>query len=402
LLDAGQCSDGQSGIINLDETDAVSSSAPYLQFIDGVSAKDPLTLFTDCPAAGGAADPVVDDPVVVDDDRTPCCKGGVSFLKTEFDGEDFGGGTITLNTTIASKNSDCVLDWTLSLQQVRFRPFFKPLFVDCDDECLLDPFSGVACTSFDDTIAVKAGDDLCVAYIDPETGGIRFDEKFPTDLFLYYFPDNDSSSAFVGRIHTSCSKPVSAPFGQTLVDACASDYPPPFDTENVGNGTQDLPFVKFLDGVSVDYYEAAVAAEIGVDISSLFDISFDGCGCRCQNASSTNPTPPPPTDNPTLELSESPAPPSVAGGTTPPPTTPPTTFAFQEIQCEQECLEYVYNNCVVVSQGVVVEEHCLPPFPFDGFFRSLASTLEDQIRFHRKMGAVYRKALLMIEGEAQK
>jgi hypothetical protein len=135
--------------------------------------------------------------------------------------------------------------------------------------------------------------------------------------------------------------------------------------------------------------------------------SKGGCThCPPTKPSPPKPTPPKPTPaKPTPKCTGSP-------GTTTAPTAniemPP------DDTCERQCMQWVYQNCVVLDElGEVMEDHCIVPFPFDDdlFGRSLAaadgsdvmpakavpSTVQEKIDYHRRMAHVYQQVLSLID-----
>lgn len=330
-------------VVNLEQENVTGS---YLEFVDGVSAKDSTLLFTECSANTSVATAAWMRPGSSKysgskhgaNESPRCCKGGVTYLKVLLDGTQ-GAGLVTLDPSETAKYSDCVDTSANSKAHHKRRPApsgdFAVHFIPCNDPCL-DPFADSTCESATTTVAASPEDSLCLASYDSETNKVLFGVAMPTNVAVYFVPDQDQSSVYSAQVHMSCSKPVHPPFAQAFVDACGGDSVEPFDLTY--SSTASPTHLAFLDGISRDYYEAAIG--VGLDsLSSLYDITFDGCGCECTSApglaSSSAPTPLAQSMSPTsiaTTAAPSPASPGTASPTlaptdavvTPSPTTPPT------------------------------------------------------------------------------
>jgi hypothetical protein len=177
-----------------------------------------------------------------------CCKGGVSYLKVEFqdeqeieqeeaeeeDGEegkavDSHTGTITIDAGLAKLfvNEDhawCISDtettkgtkgtkaggiYTTTTTQYTADPALQ--IIPCDDDCILDPFASVPCSNTTTTLNdVGSGTEICFGMVDPSTNVLMYGTKMPIDLHLWFFYGN--GEVLWTAIHTSCSIPLQNPF----------------------------------------------------------------------------------------------------------------------------------------------------------------------------------------------
>ena len=170
-------------------------------------------------------------------------------------------------------------------------------FVSCDDDCL-DPFGNVECSeSFDEyPVGGDNGDEVCFGSWNDETNRIDFDVKMPTNVELFFVP-NDADSYVVqsAYIHTSCSKPVYPNWATVFAEDCsASDSSYEVNLDNVASPGSLGLYVAFVDGVSRGYYQAAkeLYDEEGI---SYFNVNFADCGCNCDatGAPTISPSPTP-------------------------------------------------------------------------------------------------------------
>jgi len=301
---------------------------PVLIFIDGVGAKFPTSLFTDCDSENNYKD----------EDNT-CCKGGATFLKVRVGGTTVAG-SLTTNKTYAtdchyaesSSSSSSKSSGSKSNKGSTVR------FVSCEDECL-DPFNDVECDEPLDQWEVLTGEDICFGSWDNETNRFDYGSKMVTNLEMFFVPDDTSlfpvQSAY---IHTSCSKPVYPNWAAVFAEYCDSS-----DSSLVNlneTSASSLGFhLAFIDGVSRGYYFAAkeLSDETGL---SFFDVNFANCGCNCAatafptvspSPTAGGPTGSPPTTsrprpNPPRPPTASPSNPPTDSGVPPtsPPVSPPT------------------------------------------------------------------------------
>jgi len=364
----GSCSEGGSSFVNLLEGPDIDSS--YIEFVDGVTAEEPTVLFTDCSIQAGVSH---------------CCRGGASFVKLSFDDSD-SGGLMTLNSTIAAEFSPCILEHVIacegnvtdSLETLVAR------FLHCDDPCL-DPFSTVQCLCSYDALLVDPGSEICIAMYDMEAGRVFFDTQLPSNLPLYFVPYSNESDSFKTLIRTSCSDPLNPSFAQAFFGACnETDAPLPLNLDTTEDAELPPIRITFLDGISSNYYDAAIS--LGLNESNQFDISFAGCGCACEarsavpsssiEASFDLPMEPSfsasvptsfrtfPTISATAEL------PSVV------PTEAPLSSASKPtkkskknckkssipkkgIECKKMCEDWIYENCVFVDDGSLTSDPCV-------------------------------------------
>jgi hypothetical protein len=177
---------------------------------------------------------------------------------------------------------------------------------------------------------VLPGEDICFGSWDETTKRIDFGSKMSTNVEMFFVPDNtDSFPVQSAYIHTSCSKPIYPTWAQVFSDDCDSSDGNLVNLDDVSAGALDSSFhLAFIDGVSREYYEAAKELS-DINGVSFFDINFADCGCGCDTTAS-----PPPTDPPTEPQRPGPGPPN------PGPNPGP------ENSCEQECADWVFNNCV--------------------------------------------------------
>lgn len=241
-----------------------------------------------------------------------CCDGGVSFLKVKFHAQEQINGTITLGSANSPScgNSQDNADSQNASGPKRAKAGFLPKapspsrsstdykhrLVDCNAACIQNPFEGVACD--EDSVLketkVKAGSEICIAMIKPETNQVHeiaFDEKMPTDLYVLFLGSEGFS---VGAIHTSCSVPLSQSWGVRLEDPCNET-----DSGNerkkharerhinvsdiIGDST---PYLSFIDGISTRYFSAVEQVLREPDTQSYvqdFSIGFKNCGCTCES-----------------------------------------------------------------------------------------------------------------------
>jgi hypothetical protein len=197
--------------------------SPVLEFVDGVSAKDPTSILTNCGTYP-----------VVEEEADTCCKGGASFLKVRV-GNTSTAGILTADSTLIG-SSDCKYDE--STNTVRF--------VSCSDDCL-DPFGSQACTNVSESVDVVAGKEVCFGVWDEEEKRIDFGSKMPTNLNLFYIEDGKIQSA---EVHTSCSKPLEAPYAQPFTEDCdPSAAGESVNLDEISNEPQAF-YLAFVDGVS--------------------------------------------------------------------------------------------------------------------------------------------------------
>ena len=187
-----------------------------------------------------------------------CCKGGVSYLKVEFQDEqkidqkeeeeegravDNHTGTITIDASLAKLfvNEDhawCISETETSLTtkgtkaggiyptttttttttQNTADPTIR--IIPCDDDCILDPFSFIPCSNTTTTLKnVGSGTEICFGMVDPSTNVMMYGTKMPIDLHLWFFYGN--GEVLSTAIHTSCSVPLQKPFATgTFVLLC--------------------------------------------------------------------------------------------------------------------------------------------------------------------------------------
>ena len=310
-LELEGCSSGYP-LVNLEEESLVGKM--YLEFVDGVSAKDPSVLFANCPMDRSRNGP-------------PCCRGGASYLRMEHDSQS--PGIMTLNATVASEFSICVEE-----AEYRKRRFASPSpvrFVPCNDPCL-QLFANVSCQTSDETIYVMPKQDICIASIDQDSGTVMFETDLPTTIFLYFAPQYDVNGVdiYVMCIDTSCRSPIHFPYGQQFIDSCGNGHALPIDLSKQGvlGSDQTTPLVAFVDGASRDFFLAAQS--LGMDENSPYDLTFAGCGCHCPNATFT------PTIAPTNMVSPPPSPeltiPSFPTSRPSPAQTTPPSFVPETLE----------------------------------------------------------------------
>mmetsp|Transcript_21461 Transcript_21461/g.51169 ORF Transcript_21461/g.51169 Transcript_21461/m.51169 type:complete len:622 (-) Transcript_21461:108-1973(-) len=246
-----------------------------------------------CAASGGVA-------TILDDD---CCEGGVSYLKVKFHAEDQIIGTIALDTT---HSPSCDHSQTYSSHKgtkAGFRSRVSPQskssnyehrIVDCNVECIKNPFGGSTCNEnpvLHEKI-VQTGTEICIAMVKSssnETYDVAFDEKMPTEINVLFLSNKGFS---VGAIHTSCSVPLSQPWGVRLEDPClqsSSTTGKEFHTHRKHINISDIPhdsppYLSFVDGISTKYFgavDAVLRAPDALSYAQDFSISFKSCGCTC-------------------------------------------------------------------------------------------------------------------------
>jgi hypothetical protein len=213
-IQLGECKSNDEYFVDTTgKTDADLSESPLLQFIDGVSAKDPSATFADCTTTETPDKPK----------KETCCKGGVVVLQTRLENADLNG-TLTFEAP-----SDEVICNEYGRPDSKGKGKGKGkkkgrgrdlannespsvVFVTCEDPCL-DIFSGETCTNVTHSLPVGPGADICFVSWDAESNSIAYDTKMPTNLHIFFLPD-DESSAHIVTVHTSCSRPVYPPYAQ--------------------------------------------------------------------------------------------------------------------------------------------------------------------------------------------
>jgi hypothetical protein len=260
-IDLEACNGDEAFYIDLSLDGQPPSS--LLKFEDGFGAKEfPDSMFSTC-------------EIPSDKDTDQCCQGGSTFLKTKFGGSELAG-ILTLDPISAALYAPCVLDVEPSSKGPSQDDGLPVRFIPCSDECLLDPFSDVPCASSFDTIGVLEDEDVCFGKWDNVTSRLAYDSKMPTYLDIYLINED---GVFSARIHTSCSKPVYAPFAQGFSEACSE----PLSVIDLSVDTEEeLPIhLAFIDGISRKYFESASQLDTVNAENVVFDISFGGCGCFC-------------------------------------------------------------------------------------------------------------------------
>jgi hypothetical protein len=224
--------------------------SPVLEFVDGVSAKDPTSTLTDCRTYP-----------VAEEEADTCCKGGASFLKVRV-GNTAAPGILTADSTLVVP-SDCSYDQ--STNTVRF--------VSCSDDCL-DPFGSQACTDAWGSVAVFAGAEICFGVWDEEEKRIDFGSKMPTNLNLFYIEDTEGLIQSA-ELHTSCSKPLEAPYAQPFTEDCdPSVAGEPLNLGDISSESQAF-YLAFVDGVSLgELYVWIFLTNIVCHISEILTCEF--------------------------------------------------------------------------------------------------------------------------------
>jgi hypothetical protein len=172
-----------------------------------------------------------------------CCKGGVSYLKVEFqdeqeidqeeegeEGEAVGShtGTITIDVGLAKlfvneNHAWCISDTETNKKGTKAGGFYTTTtttqntadpavqIIPCDDDCILDPFASVPCSNTTTKLNdVGSGTEICFGMVDPSTNVLMYGTKMPIDLHLWFFYGN--GEVLSTAIHTSCSVPLQNPF----------------------------------------------------------------------------------------------------------------------------------------------------------------------------------------------
>lgn len=277
----GTCNDDDDAFYVDVSLSSGAEDKAILEFVDGISAKHPSTLFSDCPC-----DKVLPPSHLVDS----CCRGGVSFIKARLMGATVGG-FLTVNPFMVESSSDCDGDGVGGYHHRTGNKFqdnesssssddhdsinSSPVrFVNCDDACLHSP-SKMACQSYFDGIDIRQGDDFCIV-------SDSFPNKMPTNVALWLMPEDDAAVLSL-RIHTSCSYPFLG-YGQAFAHGCdgtESSFVDLFDEDQLDDSEI---YIAFLDGFSAGYFTAVQEFD---DSSLLFDFSFSGCGCQCDSNENT-------------------------------------------------------------------------------------------------------------------
>jgi hypothetical protein len=114
-----------------------------LQFLDGTSSQraGEVTLLA-CPGN--------------ETNKDTCCSGGALFLKVNFGGAS--SGVVYLNYALVP---DVGCRTSMSIPGAEMGWSTELCFIDCNDDCLLDPFDDVACTSSLGSVEVIQGQALC-------------------------------------------------------------------------------------------------------------------------------------------------------------------------------------------------------------------------------------------------
>ena len=176
-----------------------------------------------------------------------CCKGGVSYLKVEFQDEqeinqeeeeegeegkavDSHTGTITIDAGLvklfaSDDHAKCISDTettkrakgtkaggiytTTTTIQNTADPALR--IIPCGDDCILNPFASVPCSNTTTTLnGVGSGTEICFGMVDPLTNVLMYGTKMPIDLHLWF--DYGNGEFLWTAIHTSCSVPLQSPF----------------------------------------------------------------------------------------------------------------------------------------------------------------------------------------------
>ena len=307
-----------------------------------------------------------------------CCQGGVSFLKLTFIGQTSGNLSLNPHNACESEQSDRskaiggksgkerhLLHHSVVESDVRF--------VDCNDPCT-DPSTGMKCNEWAVVEYVYDGKVVCFGSWDSEYDIIAFDKKLPKHVDLLFEAEMDSLFA---TIHTSCSQPIYPPYGVELSPDCKQQQP--FHLANRKISTTTLAFE---DGISTDFYNGSR----NDNNKMQFYYNFATCRCICQLEQSV-PSPPP-----TLLLSPIPSPTPTTGSVTESPS-------FDANHCNDLCVAWVSENCVIPSDELSPEQACIPS---DLVGRQLETDRNQNknfqsrqltISYHEKMVAAYRRLL---------
>ena len=243
-----------------------------------------------------------------------CCKGGVSAMKFSFEGDY--KGLLTTNSQSSKCNERTNMkgkSGKKSSSQNSYESDIVPKFFPCDSECV---FYG-NCTEEDvsSSIKVNPGEEICLTNWDSFFKILTFKEKFPTDLNLYFIPNTTiTDTTYYGILHTSCSTPIYPPYALVLGDRCNNSSDSSLVNLNEELVLNHPPYLKFIDGISPEYY---VALSETNNIESINPITFSNCGCECNSYN--------------------------------PPVAPPTP------NCELKCEEYIKHTCFQRGEGNTVE-----------------------------------------------
>jgi hypothetical protein len=222
---------------------AINIGASFQECADSCSA--PRTLET-VSSDGDIAVEVSEKPF--------CCEDGVSAIKATFWGTH---STTLFVPTNGAVNGFTVVDMC-NREGARHADLFAVKFADCD--LCFPGGERLDCSLGEvwDYITVDHGDEVCL---------ISLDGRLPVEVVLYYQGDNDSTNVFPLNLHTSCSKPIYAPYAIKL-GACPGDDDLYINLDAVSPNEVDdklaeASFLKFVDGVGAE--DLTLFSDCGVD-----------------------------------------------------------------------------------------------------------------------------------------
>jgi len=276
----GVCENANDFLVNLSLINA--SDIDLLGFVDATSvSSDGEVTLSSCP---------------IERPNSQCCKGGASFLKMRFRGASRGNVYFnkalmplphknckprTGNNENISKKSSQPLDERVETRDIRF--------VACDDNCLLDPYNDIACSSMSQSAAVVPGDELCFGVWNELVQRFLYGQQMSNNTKIYFIADNKDDTLHSAAIHTSCLVPLVPPFAALFSPGCdeAETLTINMDDDFIKS---DEFYLQFLDGISTDFF--VLAEDENAEDRARFDITLLNCGCVCDPVTTAPAKPP--------------------------------------------------------------------------------------------------------------
>ena len=185
-----------------------------------------------------------------------CCSGGASFLKVNFGGAS--SGVVYLNHTLVP---DVGCRTSMSIPGAEMGSSTELRFIDSDDDCLLDSFDDVACTSSSDSVVVIQGQALCFGVWNKSRLQLSYREAMPKNTKIYFVSHESDDTLQSTSISTSCSSPLSSPFAAAFTSECnpVEGIVIHLETDLI---TTSQVYLEFIDGVSTNYFLASSKGKI--------------------------------------------------------------------------------------------------------------------------------------------